>query len=352
MDPADYIALCNVQRESRAVLRDAIGASRPVAVLDFPRHKNAGDTLIWAGEMSHLAALGYPVGYVSDIGRINLNRLKERIGDGPVLLHGGGNFGDLWPVFQEERERIARELPNNPIVVLPQSLYFRDPGRARTTNATFVAHGNVTVLVRDDVSLASARELLPDVTSSFCHDSAFGNAPIKSETAIHDVMILRRTDQEGTDALAALTANYPTVDWGLSRSEQFQWAVNRTPGIFYRRAPESVRRTLQHSIDASYARYVDLNMRAAIRTISRARTLVTDRLHAHVLALLLGRKSFVVENSYGKIKPIHDATISRFERVSFVEDPLGLHDTILRSVAGNPGQRRLPVERRGRGASD
>ena len=38
-----------------------------------------------------------------------------------------------------------------------------------------------------------------------------------------------------------------------------------------------------------------------IRQISRARAIVTDRLHVHILSMLLGRPHAVLDNSYGKI---------------------------------------------------
>ena len=39
-----------------------------------------------------------------------------------------------------------------------------------------------------------------------------------------------------------------------------------------------------------------------IRQISRAKALVTDRLHVHICSLLLGRPHAVLDNSYGKIR--------------------------------------------------
>jgi pyruvyl transferase EpsO len=38
-----------------------------------------------------------------------------------------------------------------------------------------------------------------------------------------------------------------------------------------------------------------------IRQIGRARAIVTDRLHVHILSLLLGKPHAVLDNSYGKI---------------------------------------------------
>ncbi|MDI5788788.1 hypothetical protein PO124_11350 [Bacillus licheniformis] len=39
-------------------------------------------------------------------------------------LSGGGNFGDLYPHFQQFRERVVEHYPDNRIVILPQSIYY------------------------------------------------------------------------------------------------------------------------------------------------------------------------------------------------------------------------------------
>ena len=53
--------------------------------------------------------------------------LREAIGDGPVLLNGGGNFGDLYAGQQQLRERVLAECRSNPVVQLSQSIHFEDP---------------------------------------------------------------------------------------------------------------------------------------------------------------------------------------------------------------------------------
>jgi pyruvyl transferase EpsO len=43
-------------------------------------------------------------------------------------------------------------------------------------------------------------------------------------------------------------------------------------------------------------------VRRGIRQISRGRAIVTDRLHVHICALLIGRPHAVLDNSYGKVR--------------------------------------------------
>ena len=45
---------------------------------------------------------------------------------GTILLHGGGNFGDLWPIYQRFREHVIAAFPDHRIVQLPQTVHFRD----------------------------------------------------------------------------------------------------------------------------------------------------------------------------------------------------------------------------------
>jgi exopolysaccharide biosynthesis predicted pyruvyltransferase EpsI len=49
-----------------------------------------------------------------------------------------------------------------------------------------------------------------------------------------------------------------------------------------------------------------------VRQLSRARTVITDRLHVHIISILLGKEHAVLDNSYGKI--------GRF-RAAFPEPP-------------------------------
>jgi exopolysaccharide biosynthesis predicted pyruvyltransferase EpsI len=319
MTTHDESTLRQLQSETLAILKDVLtDAPASAAVLDYPRHQNAGDTLIWQGEMNYLARLGIKPAYIADIGRTNFDELDRRVPEGPILLHGGGNFGDLWPAFQESREHVVQANPNRQIVCLPQTVRFSSAERAKLTNDIFAAHGQVTVLVRDHRSLEHARSLMPDVDFRFCFDAALGNEPLRrTSTPTVETVILARQDLEASAVNLPHIPNSRVIDWNLTRVDQVMWALNRVPLATYKRLPSSGKRLIQPLVDKRYESFTRIGLRNAVRAISSGERLVTDRLHAHVLAVLLGIPHIVFENSYGKIRPIFDEYTGRFSTARF-----------------------------------
>ena len=41
-----------------------------------------------------------------------------------VLIHGGGNWGDVWRGSQEFHLKIIQEYPHNRIIVFPQTVHY------------------------------------------------------------------------------------------------------------------------------------------------------------------------------------------------------------------------------------
>src|SRR3546814_6761884 len=55
---------------------------------------------------------------------------RAAIGDGPILIHGGGNMGTLWPKHEAFRLHLLRTHRGHPIVQMPQSIHYADPAAA------------------------------------------------------------------------------------------------------------------------------------------------------------------------------------------------------------------------------
>ncbi|MFV0625042.1 polysaccharide pyruvyl transferase family protein [Sphingomonas sp. ac-8] len=270
------------------------------ALLDFPDYSNVGDSLIWLGELAFFerAAERAPA-YVSTIHGFDLDALLRAVPDGPIFLSGGGNFGDLWPRFQRFRLELLAALPGRRIVQLPQTLHFADPARLDATRAAIAAHGDFTLLVRDRASLAQAQATF-DCPVALCPDMAFCLGSLsRPALPVHDIVYLLRTDQERSAGLGTLTLPPRSIaaDWihGApvpSRFERAMTKLGRTTSALAGAEPD-------------YRRF-----RARARTeLERGRALlgagdavVTDRLHGHILAVLMGIPHAVLDNSYGKVR--------------------------------------------------
>ena len=114
----------------KSALHDALAALpafETCALLDYPNYLNVGDHLIGLGTLLYLTQTrGARVSYVANPKNFSEADLAARVGEGPILLQGGGNFGDIWPVNQAFRERIVERYRDRPLILLPQTLHFRE----------------------------------------------------------------------------------------------------------------------------------------------------------------------------------------------------------------------------------
>lgn len=309
----------------RRHLLEGVGAllqgRRRVALVDFPNHPNVGDSAIWLGEVELLRQLGIAPVYTCDTLTYSRSGLARALGsDGVILLHGGGNLGDVWPHHQALRERVVRDFSDRPIIQLPQSIQFHsEEGLARAREA-FDAHPDLTLLCRDRYSLDFAREHFR-CRSELAPDSAFmlDLRPLRGE-ADHDVMYLARSDVEKGDDQAHLE------DLSVLRCDWLE--EPRTPLIRLSDAlsRQLVRRPsldplLRRPVSATYTPMAWQRVRRGCALLSRGRVVVTDRLHAHILSLLMGIPHVFMDNNYGKNRRFFEVWTRDAELAHWCDDP-------------------------------
>jgi exopolysaccharide biosynthesis predicted pyruvyltransferase EpsI len=86
----------DLKRRFVTALQQSIGVSRHVALLDFPFHRNRGDSLIYLGELAALREISVEIVAVSDADGFRAKHYLSLPSDTVMLFHGGGNFGGLW----------------------------------------------------------------------------------------------------------------------------------------------------------------------------------------------------------------------------------------------------------------
>ncbi|UVO49038.1 polysaccharide pyruvyl transferase family protein [Sphingomonas sp. SUN019] len=294
-----------------AATLDKILPPGKLALVDFPDHSNVGDSAIWLGEMAYLRRAGRMPDYVSALGDHDDDAMAKRIGDGTILIHGGGNFGTLWPKHEAFRLQMLRRHPNCAIVQMPQSIHYDTPERADEMAAAIATHGRFTLLVRDAKSLAFARERF-DCAVDLCPDAALMlGRQQRAAPASSPVFALLRTDHEraaGTDAVppAGVLADDWLAEDPRARNRVRGWLKLRR---LLMRDPQAQRLMLQRVL-------AEWRVKRGLAMLSQGDVVVTDRLHAHILSLLLDIPHVLLDNSYGKVAGFADQWTAQYAGLS------------------------------------
>lgn len=302
------------QQRLREALARVIAPCTPCALVDFPDHSNVGDSAIWLGEIHHLQDhLGLLPRYVCKADDFDAQAMEAAHPEGPILIHGGGNFGDIWPKHQHFREMLMGRYPGRRIVQLPQSISFSDPANLARCARAIEAHGDFHLFVRDRRGHEFAKAHLP-CPVHLVPDMAFALGSLdRIGRPVHDVFMLLREDPERSDYDRSPlhdVAHAAVADWVIREpSNVARWCRWRT----------RLRKALQGGLRAPEGRCYYFNALAearvqrGLRMLSSGRVVVTDRLHAHILSTLLGVPNIVLDNNYGKIHGYMDAWTSSYK---------------------------------------
>jgi exopolysaccharide biosynthesis predicted pyruvyltransferase EpsI len=281
----------------------------PYALLDFPDHPNVGDSAIWAGEVAYLRRYWKrePSYVCTSYVRVDCKALADAVAHGPILLHGGGNFGDVWPNYQRFRETVLDHFPNHTIVQLPQSIQFDDPASLRRTAQVVARHRSFVLLVRDQASYELASSHF-DCTVRLCPDMAFCLGPMARPTSpIRSLVMLLRSDKEVASTAERVGVEVPAdalvTDWLQEPDDTLRRARMRAGlgtiasliSLNPRQLSPMARRVRR------YDQLATLRIRRGVRLLSQGRQIISDRLHAHILGTLLGIPQIMLDNNYGKI---------------------------------------------------
>ena len=318
--------VADLRAELGSVLSRCVPAGSTVALVDFPSYANVGDSAIWLGTLEELRRLKCRVAYVCEHEFYSREALERRLPPGsPVLVQGGGNFGDLWPGAQVLRERVIADFPDRPIVLLPVTITFRSAEAEERAEATLNRHERLTLLCRDAPSLAYA-EAHYGTRVMLCPDAALALTPPRRRPPDREITMLLRSDHEAVNPVLKLPGA-GVLDWssephepGHSRWWERKWRLSRLIARAARETPalEGVGQAPVRRLFQSMARQ---RLAFGYEVVSSGRVLVTDRLHGHILALLLDVPHVVLDTRYGKVRSFYETFSRGVGDVTFCEDP-------------------------------
>jgi exopolysaccharide biosynthesis predicted pyruvyltransferase EpsI len=293
----------------RARLVEALDRHIPpggrVALVGGALHRNPGDSAIMLATLDYVRRREVDVAYFCyGAEDYHAEALAHSLGpDGIVVLRGGGSINDIWPAHQAFRQRVLADHPERQVVQLPQSIFFRDPRIAEEAGRAIRAHASFSLLARDEASLRRAQQL--GATAELCPDMAFFLGPQPRPCAPRrDLLVLARRDPESAADWSSLAPGPERADW---------WRLSRRHGFGPRLAARFARELRWRDRAGAASRLALAAQRHSgsselgrgARLLSSARVVVTDRLHAHILCLLLGVPHVLVDNLDGKVFAFH-----------------------------------------------
>lgn len=309
-----------LRAEAARIVRATLGSDlgRPYALLDFPCFPNAGDAAIWLGTRALLAALGMPPPvYTCDNRTFEPELLARLVGDGPILLLGGGNFGDLFAKHERLREAVVARFPGNRVIQLPQSLHFRSAVALASARRALGAHPRLAVLVRDAASLATATDGL-GLKATLCPDLAFALPAPREDARRRRILWLARGDAWRRHAPPAPADDLVVADWPPERPSLRRTYVRVLSSLVRRGRARGTR--VRTALSRAYDPLARRRVARAFRRLAGESVVVTDRLHGHVLALLSGTPHVLLDDATGKIRGFHEAFTRGVKGVEWAED--------------------------------
>lgn len=315
-------------------------------LLDIPDHKNIGDNLIWSGELEYLKRLPYKMLYSANWIYCQFPKIPA---GKTILLHGGGNFGDLWRHHQEFRLKVISQFKQSKIILFPQTVYYKDVEVLKRDAAVFNEHPDLTIGARDSVTYDILKKyfykntilLLPDM--AFCLDLT---KDIRTQPT-NKVLLMERTDKELQQKIDLQNLLAPedkgkqlqVRDWPGHNNSNFVESFTNAVDQFDIKVSKRLIKVpfINRLIDPRHGmkpRNARANyIQSGIDFINKYDSVYTTRLHGYILSVLLNKQVYVMDNSYGKNSSFFNTWMKDFERSSFIGDKSSYNPV---DTAGSP----------------
>ena len=295
-------------------------------LMDAPNYRNIGDVLIWEGIHDFCKTLpGRNLG----TSNITTSLFPELSPDVTILLTGGGNFGDLWRLFQEFRLKVIKRYPRNRIVMMPQSVWYENRELIKEDAEIFAQHPELYLCARDRYSYEFFAEHFKECNILPVPDMAFFINPDTLKKYRRDVtsrkLYLRRLDKElvADTGITDIEKRYEIHDWpsiekqdkGLALLQPFLSMAYRTRNI------RLLRRLTAYMADTVTESLVRKRLvKKGIKFLSTYSEIITTRLHALILGVLLGKTVKIIDNKTGKLNSFFDTWLTDTDNISKYEN--------------------------------
>ena len=229
-----------------------------------------------------------------------------------LCFTGGGFLGSLY----DEEERflaILKMFPNNKIIVLPQTIYYENSikGQRALERAKlfYRSHNNLYVVARDQNSFRLLTEVLMKGNEhrvAFTPDLAlYINKPVDFRR--NGILWCLRNDAEFSESNTSLIKEISRQVRALGTHEEYTDTYVPYP-ISYELEAAEVKKKLEE--------------------FSRAKLVITDRLHGMIYSVITGTPVIAMDNISGKVGQVYKQWLGSLSYVRFISNIEHVNDVV------------------------
>lgn len=290
---------------------------------DLPYYPNIGDVLIWNGTEEFLKSTGKKCLSRSSFRTFSFKELSPNT---IILLQGGGNWGDVWHEHHNFRKKIVEHYPKNRIIIFPQTVFYNDQNTMIADAKLFAKHKHLTICARDKQSLSLLSSCFTNTLLLVPDMAFFIDLPLyKSIT--EKVLLLKRNDKELNHNDSTLTEIFnkekslDVHDWPTYEKSLFVYSL-----LYYSKEMLNwIDKYCHSNLCSKWEDFYHYNivrkycLSLGVKFLKPYSKIYSTRLHTTILSVLIGKKVYFINNSYGKNKQFYDAWLYDLDSIEYYE---------------------------------
>lgn len=272
-------------------------------LIGTPAHSNIGDAAISYAEKLFLKKNKINI---KEVPLCNYKQIKKKITkqlkkskDSQIYLQGGGNMGSLWPNEELFRREVLLDFQNYKKIIFPQTFWYSDDATGiseKNKSIRFYNDNKLKIFARDKVSLLLMKNLYPKANILLCPDIVLTTC--KKDYKLPSfkrsyIMFCFRKDKEKdiSDKFLGILENY-----------------------FIQNKQDIVFSDMLHKENIMPNKSYKI-IKNKMEEFSKAKLVLTDRLHAMIFAAITETPCLVFSNGYHKVK----ATYEWLKHLDYIE---------------------------------
>jgi pyruvyl transferase EpsI len=257
---------------------------RKIILINTPTYGNLGDHAIVIAERRFFCTY-FPKSYLCEINKdelINYFEIWEKIiqKQDALFIQGGGYLGDLWLDEEMMVRKILERFSENKLIVLPQTIYFREEQHRESSIEAYRHHkGKMLLFLRDQESYEFYQEHLKDYADGKLTPDMALSFKWTTNNPREGILCCFRNDQE------------KAMEPGLREMIQ-EWLDKQ---------PEEVRYTNTCVPVENKSNYFETRVMEKMNEFSKAKLVITDRLHGMLFSAITGTPCICIDNISHKV---------------------------------------------------